>query len=222
MRSVAFHFVRRVPLVSARIKFSSSLRHLAACLLLCCGAAQGVLADSITYQQLRQNRGGRALTSASLPVVARTTGQQSQGQNPSGQSGGVVQESQNHPEFVRLPDGRIVRYGPGIICDENCVEPVAPATFREPKSPNWLLISPLVAGGALCAVLCRPSGVEARAQSTPPIIIPQPQPTATVVPTPMSTPPPNEIPEPGTLLLFGLGLGAMLARKRKAATKNPI
>lgn len=221
MRSVAFRFVRRVPQVSARTKFPSSPRQLAVCVLLCCGAAQGALADSITYQQLRQTQSGRAVTTASLPTVARTIGTQGQGQNPSGQAGGVAQESQSHPEFVRLPDGRIVRYGPGIICDENCIEPVAPAAFRGPGRSVWWAVPPVIAGGALCAFLCRSGSSEATTQPTPAIIIPeQPQPTATVAPTPMSTPPPNEIPEPGTLVLVGLGLGAMLARKRKAAKKD--
>lgn len=216
MRSIAFRFARSVSQVSASAQRASSPRRLIAGLLLCCSVAPGVLADSITYQQLRQSRGGRAVTVASLPVVARTTNRQIPQQDPTGQAGGVAQESQSHPEFVRLPDGRIVRYGPGIICDENCIDPVAPAAFRGPGPSMWWAAPPIIAGGALCAFLCGSGGNEGTPQATPNIVIPtQLTPTPTVGPTIGPTPPPQEIPEPGTLVLVGLGLSAMLARHRK-------
>lgn len=199
-------------------------------LLVCIAMTQAVFADSITYWQLRQDQDGRARTIASTPTVARTGVQQEQqGQNPQGQAG-TAQESATHPEFVRLPDGRIVRYGPGIICDENCVEPIAPAAFRGPGPALWWIVPPIVAGGVLCAVLCRPDD-DVSPQPSPTIIIPQPtvqptvQPTATVPPaspTPPATPPPTQIPEPGTVVLLSAGLGALLARKRMAARKKDL
>lgn len=192
-----------------------------------CLVAQTVFADTITYQQLQQDQSGRTVTVASAPKVARTTDQQQdqaqgrqQGQQP--QEAGVAQESPTHPEFVRLPDGRIVRYGPGIVCDENCVEPIAPAAFRGPGPGLWWIVPPIIAGGILCAVLCRPDR-ETNPQPTPTIIIPppSPQPTATVLPSPSpSTQPSPDVPEPGTLILMGSGLAAMLARKRMAAKKS--
>lgn len=200
------------------------------CLLVSLVTIQPALADSITYRQLRQDQESRVGAVASIPKVARTTGQQEQtqqqGQSPQGQAG-VALESPTHPEFVRLPDGRIVRYGPGIICDENCVEPIAPAAFRGPGPALWWIVPPIIAGGVICAVLCRP-GDDSNPQPSPTIIIPQPtvQPTATISPAtptpPPATPPPTEIPEPGTIVLLSAGLGALLARKRMAARKKGL
>ncbi len=201
------------------------LRGVAVCIVVCCVTAQGVLADTITYRQLRQDQGRDSATIASIPKVARSADQEQnqQGQGQQNQQSGTAQESPTHPEFVRLPDGRIVRYGPGIICDENCVEPIAPAAFRGPGPSLWWIVPPIIAGGILCAVLCRPDR-DSNPLPSPTIVIPpaSPQPTATVASTPTPTPPPlAEIPEPGTLILFGAGLGALLARKRRKAAKQP-
>ncbi|MFN0086424.1 MAG: PEP-CTERM sorting domain-containing protein [Blastocatellia bacterium] len=197
-------------------------RRLAVHLLILCAVARGALADTITYQQLRQDP-ARVTATAAAPDVARTVDGK---QDPAAGGRPVAQESPNHPEFVRLPDGRIVRYGQGILCDENCVEPVTPAAFREP-GPRWLwIIPPIVAGGILCVILCRP-GRDTEPQPTPTIIIPPPSPVvsptvaATISPGPTAPPPNGEIPEPGTLVLVGIGLGTMLARKRMKGRKPP-
>lgn len=213
-------------------KLAARLRGAAIGLLVACVVAQTALADTITYKQLRQDQGGRATTVASVPKVARTSdGQQGQGQGQSGQQGqqgqgqqsGAAQESPEHPEFVRLPDGRIVRYGPGIVCDENCVEPIAPAAFRGPGPALWWIVPPIIAGGILCIVLCRPDR-DIQPQPSPTIVIPSPSPS--ISPSPMMSPSPSPtvnpppIPEPGTIILFGAGLGALLARRRRATRKQ--
>jgi hypothetical protein len=183
------------------------------CLLICCAIVQGAFADTITYQQLRQDQGGRTLTTASVPTVARTN-QYPQGQNPLQTitpQGSRAVESPNHPEFVRLPDGRIVRYGPGVICDENCVDAVAPAAFRGEGPSKWWLAPPIAAGVILCIALC--GGDNVNLQSAPEIIIPAPTQPGVVQPSP--SPPPSEIPEPSTIVLVGLGIGFLLSRRRR-------
>jgi len=203
----------------------SRLRGFVVCLLMWAVTVPVALADSITYRQLQQNQSKQTTTVASVPKVARSIEQQNQqGQGQTQQSqqqAGAAQESATHPEFVRLPDGRIVRYGPGIICEENCVEPIAPAAFRGPGPALWWIVPPIVAGGILCAVLCRPDR-DSNPQPSPTIIIPPPSPQISPTIAPSPTPPPTEIPEPGTLLLFGAGLGALLARKRMAAKKEKV
>jgi hypothetical protein len=191
------------------------------CLLICCAIAQGAFADTITYQQLQRDQGGRTLTTAQAPTVARTD-QNHQGQNQAPSmtaQGSRAVESANHPEFVRLPDGRIVRYGPGVICDENCVDAVSPAAFRGEGPSKWWLAPPIAAGVILCIALC--GGNSGNPQTAPTIIIPTPTQPGTTQPSPSPgvSPgqPPSEIPEPGTIVLVGLGIGVLLSRRRMAA-----
>jgi hypothetical protein len=200
-------------------------RRIALVSLICCVIAGSVLADSVTYQRLQQAQSGGATATAKTPDASRPkerNQQNGQGQDqtaslPASESSSAAKESPNPPEFVRLPDGRIVRYGPGVLCDQNCVTPITPVAFRGPSSRVWWIATPAAAAGVLCAFLC---GDDEQQQAQ--LLIPDPTPVAqpTVSPTTQPTPPPNEIPEPGTLVLLGLGIGAIVARRRMAAKKN--
>jgi len=171
--------------------------------------SQGVFSDTITYQQMRQDYGGRSPAQI-LPLRQR------QGQDPvsivsqiptQGAPPANGEENSGPAEFVRLRTGRIVDFSPGLLCDENCIEPVSSKAFGETGVNLWWIVTPAVAGGVLCSVLCRSDRDDRRTSQK--IIIPVAEPHKH--PTPV---PPQEIPEPGTLLLLGLGLGVMIARKR--------
>lgn len=160
------------------------IRRFAVCLLFCCLLAVSTQADPITYQQVRQQRGAPAkpasLTLRSNELEAQVSSQ----------------EGANHPEFVRLPDGRIVPYGPGVVCSENCAEPFAAAAPGSPRLLRWL--SPLVTGGVVCSALCGGNNLTL---------------SAVLQPTPTPRGVDADVPEPATLILLGLGL-AILARRR--------
>ena len=187
-----------------------AIRISARCFVISCLLAQGVISDTITYQQLRQDYGGRSPVQVS-PVRQR------QGQDPVSivsqiptQSG---EENSGPAEFVRLRTGRIVDFSPGLLCDENCIEPISANAFGETGSVNlWWIVTPAIAGGVVCSFLCRSDRESTKRENK--IQIPK-------VPDKHPTPsPPQEIPEPGTLLLLGLGLAAMIARKRHHRSKT--
>lgn len=130
-----------------------------------------------------------------------------------------VVESLEHPEFVRLADGRLAPYGPGVICSDACVEEdvlATPSGFPR----KWLIAIPL-AGAAIVGVILattdtsRPPRTAVGGTTQPPTSSPSPTPTPNPTPTPPSGggDQPEPVPEPGTLALMGAGL-AFFSRRR--------
>ncbi len=125
--------------------------------------------------------------------------------NPSTQSVG----SEQTPEFVRLADGRIVPFGAGVVCTDNCVsaEVFDLGKIATPKGFNpWLLSIPIAAGGVAAIFLL--SGGNS---TTPTTIVTD---TLPII-TPPRDPVPAPVPEPATLALMGVGLAMLARRSRK-------
>jgi hypothetical protein len=102
-------------------------------------------------------------------------------------------EAGEPPEFVRLSDGRIVPYGPGIVCELSQSTPEQDE--RRPRIWPYLLVGGAVIGG-VCAATCR-RGTPAHPPMTP-----------TTPPSPVTPGAPDmPVPEPGG---FGLGLCGLL------------
>jgi hypothetical protein len=174
------------------------MQHLTVRILIFCLLAGAVKADPIYYRQVAQD--------AARPQQEPTAAPTATGDTPQSGQPAEVQDGAP-PQFVRLPDGRIVPYGPGTVCR---VESEDSAELVEDRGRRrWLIAVPLVAAGILCIVLCR-GGSTRTAVSTdtnPPTPLPGPGPT-------------TPIPEPGTLILLGLGLAVFaqhgLGRRRPA------
>lgn len=175
------------------------MRNLTFRLVLCILLVTRAFASPITYPQVI-NQAGQQTQQPTKPTseVKGSTGQATQTQ---------ISESSDRPEFVRLADGRIVPYGPGVICSDDCVQseafgPDDPSDLRLPKVGGlnpWVFAVPIAVGG-VAAWLLFGRGADNRIvldTSNPPIINPPPP------------PPPAEVPEPATLMLLGLGLALM-------------
>ena len=156
-------------------------------LFLCLMLVVNVNGSSIGYQQIDQQ-------------AQQKTNQD----NPSTQS----VSSEQTPEFVRLADGRIVPFGAGVVCSDNCVgaEVFDLGKIATPKGFNpWLLSIPIAAGGVAAIFLLSGSN-----GTTPTTIVTD---TLPII-TPPRDPVPAPVPEPATLTLMGVGL-ALLARHSK-------
>ena len=176
-------------------------------LILCGAMTIGTQAMPIQYYQIGDAQiGGQ---------FSRSTGSQPATSRTETVTGNITTESLDQPEFVRLSDGRLIPYGPGVICSDVCVE--SDVVQNPPGlSRKWLIAIP-IAGAALIGLLLvsgdsslpRPTAVSDTNQNPK---TPTPDPTPVPSPTPGGDQP-QPVPEPGTIALLGIGL-ALLSRKR--------
>ena len=102
---------------------------------------------------------------------------------------------QQDPITVKLSDGRVVPFGQGTICSDECPE------ISEDKSKSKIWIIPIASSIIICSVFC------GRTPNTT---------------TTTTDQPPTTVPEPITLLTLGLGLLllALYLRRINAFNRN--
>ncbi len=171
-------------------------------IILCGAVAVGAQASPVSYGQIQEAR----IAGQSSSVTASTPATTEQ----------ITVESVERPEFVKLADGRIIPYGPGVSCTDSCVG----ADTIEKDGPGfnkkWLYAVPVIAGIAVVGVMLGSSDA-----SLPRSVGGVTQgPDVPVVPTDPNTPTnptnpvqPQPVPEPATIALMGAGL-AMMARHK--------
>ena len=173
-------------------------------IILCGAVAVGVQAGSVSYGQIQEARIPGQPTSATASTPA-TTEQ-------------ITVESQERPEFVKLADGRIIPYGPGVSCTDSCVGADIIEKDGRGFNKKWLYAVPVIAGIAVVGVMLGssdaslPRNVGGVTQPPKPVVPTDPNNPTT--PTDPSNPgQPQPVPEPATIALMGAGL-AMMARNK--------
>lgn len=115
---------------------------------------------------------------------------------------------QDGEKKILLPDGRVIPFGTGVICSDDCPEITPPASGWS----RWWLAAPIGAGIITTLFLLPPKTPTPTATPKRPIEPPTATPTPHRDVPSRPVQPPVEVPEPATLFLLGVGL-AILARK---------
>ncbi len=181
-------------------------------IILCGAVAVGAQAGPVSYGQIQEaQNNGQSKTATSTTSTTPSADQ-------------ITVESLEHPEFVKLADGRIIPYGAGVACSDSCVG----ADIIERNNPGfnkkWLLAVPVIAGIAVAGVMLGGSdaslprftnvGGVTTGPTTPPIVVTPNDPNTPTTPNDPSTPgQPQPVPEPATIAMMGAGI-AMMARNK--------
>jgi PEP-CTERM motif len=181
-------------------------------IILCGAVASGAQASPISLGQIQETQNsGQSKTATSTSTTTPNADQ-------------ITVESLEHPEFVKLADGRIIPYGAGVACSDSCVG----ADIIERNNPGfnkkWLLAVPVIAGIAVVGVMLgggdaslpRPTNVGGviTGPNTPPVVVTPTDPNTPTTPNNPSNPgQPQPVPEPATIAMMGAGI-AMMARNK--------
>lgn len=168
-----------------------------------------VMADSIRWQELSRAVSRQEVWANSTPSMTSANSQGQIAQTQSADDGAA-------PKFVRLPDGRIVPFGAGVICTEDCVQDTEFEMAKTKRPILWYALVPIAIGGII-AVLASRGGDPVGPNGNPRLFdLPGGTPNPTGTPRPLPSPNPNaQVPEPATMILFGSGLALIAQRIRK-------
>jgi hypothetical protein len=181
-------------------------------IILCGAMTFAAQAGSVSYDQIQAAQNvGQTQTSALVPSTSTDQ---------------ITVESLEHPEFVKLADGRIIPYGPGVSCSDSCVG--ADILEKEGFNKKWLYAVPVIAGIAVVGVMLGSSDASlprtnvdgvTKGPDTP--VVPNDPNTPTTPSNPSNPGQPQPVPEPATIAMMSAGI-ALMGRKKVREMINKI